>query len=94
MKDKRQLDRRTFLRLASMSAAGTALAACTVPPAAPPAAGPTAAPAAQEAAKPTVSANAPALQGEITWMTQGNFEDPASTSYVHKNALALVKKYE
>lgn len=89
--DSKRIDRRTFLRLTSLTAAGAAAAACTTPPAAAPAAEK---PAEQAAEAPTVSASAGKLTGEITWMTQGNFEDPASTSYVHKNALALVKKYQ
>lgn len=85
----KRLNRRAFLKFTAAGAGALLLAACA-PTAVPPA--PTA--KSGEVTKATAAAGPAPFKGEITWMTQGNFEDPASTNYVQLNALELLKRYK
>ncbi|MGI6379666.1 MAG: ABC transporter substrate-binding protein [Anaerolineae bacterium] len=82
------LSRRDLLRAMAVGGAAVAVAACQ------PAAEPTAAPSQPGATAAPSEPEETKLSGKITWMTQGNFEDPESTSYVHRNALALLEEYK
>jgi len=92
MSVRETLSRRDFLRAMAVGTMAVAAAACKPAPAATPK--PAATTAAKEEAAPTAEPEEAGLEGKITWMTQGDFEDPASTSYVHRNALALLQKYK
>jgi len=89
---KNKMNRRSFLQVAAAGAVSALIASCAPKPT--PTVAPTAKPAEPAKSEPTAVPAPAQLTGKITWMTQGNFEDPASTSYVHKSALALLAKYK